>query len=231
MSARPVPVPETCSALYAVLTPEALDREDHLELPTVAMLKHNGTSEAAIKRFQAAKHQHVLSCEAAPEAMADALLDLRKTALTLAEKNKGIVVDLLSPRVLEYRADEVSLESAGQWFVLDYDRLDDGVLLTDGLERFGLPEVACRAVDREAHAMYSAVLTGLAHRLIAEWPTNDPVGRATVTLRDIAYGLGDAEASSTPNDRAIEVDIDYDPIDHLLVVTLDGDPASLLFAP
>ncbi len=79
--------------------------------------------------------------------------------------------------------------------------------------------------------MYSAVLAGLVHRLLAEWPANDPVGGATVTLRDIAYGLGDAQAATTPKGRSIDVDIAYDPDDEVLVVTLDGDPAETLFAP
>jgi len=52
-----------------------------------------------------------------------------------------------------------------------------------------------------------------------------------VTLRDIAYGLGDAEAASTPKGRSIDVEIAYDADDHLLLVTLDGDPAESLFAP
>ena len=92
----------------------------------------------------------------------------------------------------------MSLAHAQQWYVLDYDDLDDGLLRTDGLAQFGLPEVTVADVDPATHAMTDAVVAGLAHRLIAEWPSNDPVGPATVTLRDIAFGLGDAEASRTP---------------------------------
>jgi len=77
--------------------------------------------------------------------------------------------------------------------------------------------------------MVDAVIAGLAHRLIAEWPENDPVGPATVTLRDIAYGLGDLEAVTTPKDRAIDLVIDYDPGPHRLVVQLLQDPAEVLF--
>ena len=85
------------------------------------------------------------------------------------------------------------------------------------------------AVTRDGHAMFSAVLAGLVHRLIAEWPDHDPVGRATVTLRDIAYGLGDPDAAQTPNDRTIDVSIDYS--SGQLVVHLLADPAETLFAP
>jgi hypothetical protein len=85
-------------------------------------------------------------------------------------------------------------------------------------------------VDRETHAMTDAVVAGLAHRLIAEWPENDPVGPATVTLRDIAFGLGDPQAATTPKDRTLDLLITYDPGPHRLVVQLLQDPAEALFA-
>jgi hypothetical protein len=56
------------------------------------------------------------------------------------------------------------------------------------------------------------------------------VGPATVTLRDIAFGLGDAEAASTPEGRSIDVLIDYEPGPHRLLVQLMDDPAAALFA-
>jgi hypothetical protein len=100
-----------------------------------------------------------------------------------------------------------------------------------GLTAFGLPEVAVEGVDPTGHAMFGAVLAGLVHRLIAEWPANDPVGTATITLRDIAYGLGDPGAAETPKDRSVELSIDYDPDEGRLVVRLLADPATALFAP
>jgi hypothetical protein len=132
--------------------------------------------------------------------------------------------------VLELRPEEVSLAHAQQWYVLDYDDLSEGRIRTDGLAQFGLPEVAVSDVDPETHAMTDAVIAGLAHRLIAEWPTNDPVGPATVTLRDIAFGLGDEKASEIPEGRSIDVLIDYDPGPHQLQVQLMDDPAEVLFA-
>ncbi|HSI26600.1 MAG TPA: hypothetical protein VK948_04260, partial [Aeromicrobium sp.] len=150
--------------------------------------------------------------------------------LELAREHDGIVVELLPPRVLEFRPDQVSLAHAQQWYVLDYDDVDDGILRTDGLSQFGLPEVMVVEVDLENRVMTDAVVAGLAHRLIAEWPKNDPVGPATVTLRDIAFGLGDLQASTTPRDRTIDLLIDYDPGPHRLVVQLLQDPAEVLFA-
>jgi hypothetical protein len=162
--------------------------------------------------------------------MADAVRDCRIHTLDLAGQHDGVVVELLPPRVLEMRPDEVSLAHAQQWYVLDYDDLDDGLLRTDGLEQFGLPEVTVAEVDPATHTMTDAVVAGLAHRLIAEWPSNDPVGPATVTLRDIAFGLGDAGAANTPEGRSIDVLIDYEPGPHRLLVQLMDDPAAALFA-
>ena len=230
MSTRPVPVPETCSASYALMTPEALDHEDHLPMPNEALLRRYGTSDASLARLRECPHQLLLHCQAPTEVMADAVRDCRIQALDLAARHDGIVVELLPPRVLELQPEDVSLAHAQQWYVLDYDDLEDGLLRTDGLEQFGLPEVTVADVDPATHAMTDAVVAGLAHRLIAEWPSNDPVGPATVTLRDIAFGLGDAEASETPEGRSIDVLIDYEAGAHRLLVQLMDDPAEALFA-
>ena len=230
MSTRPVPVPGTCSASYALMTTDALDHEDHLPMPNEALLRRYGTTDASLDLLRDRPHQLLLHCQAPTEAMADAVRDCRIHALDLAAQHDGVVVELLPPRVLELRPDEVSLAHAQQWYVLDYDDLDDGLLRTDGLEQFGLPEVTIAAVEPDTHAMVDAVMAGLAHRLIAEWPSNDPVGPATVTLRDIAFGLGDAEASRTPEGRSIDLLIDYEPGPHRLLVQLMDDPAEALFS-
>lgn len=230
MSTRPVPVPETCSASYALMTPEALDHEDTLPMPNDALLRRYGTSDASLARLHACPHQLLILCEAPTQVMADAVRDCRIQALELAARHDGVVVELLPPRVLELDPEQVSLAHAQQWYVLDYDDLDDGILRTDGLSQFGLPEVVVSEVDRETHAMTDAVVAGLAHRLIAEWPSNDPVGPATVTLRDIAFGLGDPDASRTPEGRSIDLIIDYEAGPHRLLVQLMDDPAKALFA-
>jgi hypothetical protein len=231
MTARPVPVDVAPTVMYAVMTPEAFGAEDLIPPPSPELLRHYGSSELAMRRLRSRPHQHLILRAATLEDVAFATRDARIDALLLAEQHDGVVIDLAIPRVVEHRSDEVSLAHATQWYVVSYDELSDGRLRTQGLASFGLPEAVVVGVDESAHAMYSAVLAGLVHRLLAEWPANDPVGRATVTLRDIAYGLGDGEAASTPRDRTIDVEISYDDEDHLLVVTLDGDPAESLFAP
>jgi hypothetical protein len=229
MSTRPVPVPDTCTASYALMTPSPLEHEDHLPMPNDSLLRRYGTSDAALSRLQECPHQLVVQCQAPVERMADAVRDARVDLLDRAARLEGVVLELLPPRVLELRPEQVSLAHAAQWYVLDYDDLADGVLRTDGLAQFGLPEVVVSGIDVERHAMTDAVVAGLAHRLIAEWPEHDPVGPATVTLRDIAYGLGDADAAHTPADRTIDMLIDYEPVAHHLLVELMADPAEVLF--
>lgn len=230
MSARAVPVPEFSSASYALMTAEPLEREDDFPLPSPSLLRRYGTTDDALERLRGRPHQLLITCHAPTAKMAAAVRDARIHALDLARQHDGVVVELLPPRVLEFRPDEVSLAHAQQWYVLDYDGLDEGVLRTDGLSQFGLPEVTVVEVDREQHVMADAVVAGLAHRLIDEWPQNDPVGPATVTLRDIAFGLGDPQASTTPADRTLDLLIDYDPGPHRLVVQLLQDPAAVLFS-
>jgi hypothetical protein len=230
MSARPVPIPDVSAASYALMTAEPLEHEDDFPLPNEALLRRYGSSAEALDRLRKRQHQLLITCQAPTKDMAEAVRDARIHALQLAAEHDGVVVELLPPRVLELTPEQVSLAHAQQWYVLDYDDLDDGLLRTDGLSQFGLPEVTVVEVDRATHAMTDAVIAGLAHRLIAEWPENDPVGPATVTLRDIAFGLGDPQAAATPKDRTLDLLIDYDPGPHRLVVQLLQDPAEVLFA-
>lgn len=230
MSARPVPIPDVSTASYALMTADPLEHEDDFPMPNEALLRRYGSSSEALDRLRHRQHQLLITCQAPTKDMAEAVRDARIHALQLAATHDGVVVELLPPRVLELTPDQVSLAHAQQWYVLDYDDLDDGLLRTDGLSQFGLPEVTVVDVERATHTMVDAVVAGLAHRLIAEWPENDPVGPATVTLRDIAFGLGDPEAAAIPKDRTLDVLIDYDPGPHRLMVQLLQDPAEVLFS-
>lgn len=231
MSTRPVPVDVEPRVMYAVMTAAPLESEDLIPPPSPELLRHYGSSDLAIQRLRSRTHQYVLMRQATLADAAFVMRDSRIDALLLAEQHDGVVIDLGIPRVVEQRSDEVSLAHATQWYAVDYEGLLDGHLRTVGLASFGLPEVIVEGVDPAGHAMYGAALAGLAHRLIAEWPDNDPVGHATVTLRDIAYGLGDVEATATPGDRSIDVTIDYDVDDDVLRVSLLDDPGEVLFAP
>ena len=214
--------------MYAVMTPQSIDSDDLIPPPSPELLRHYGSSEVAMRRLRSRPHQQLIMRQSTLEDVAFATRDARIDALLLAEEHDGLVIDLSIPRVVEQRSDEVSLAHATQWYVVSYEDLPEGRLHTVGLASFGLPEAVMQGVDEVTHAMFSAVLAGLVHRLLAEWPANDPVGPATVTLRDIAYGLGDAQAAETPRDRSIDVEVAYD--GENLIVTLNSNPAETLFA-
>ena len=217
--------------MYAVMTSSSLETDDLIAPPSPALLRRYGTSEAALDRLASRQHQRLVMRTSTLADAAFAHRDARVEALTLAEEHDGVVIDLGIPRVVGQRSHEVSLAHAAHWYADDVAALEAGHLATIGLTAFGLPEVVVGGVSPAQHAMASAVLAGLVHRLIAEWPANDPVGRATVTLRDIAYGLGDPGAPSTPRDRSLDVEVEYDPEQDRLVVLLLADPATTLFAP
>lgn len=217
--------------MYAVMTAEPLGTDDVIPPPSPELLRRYGTSEVALRRLRSRRHQTLLLRTSTLDDAAFVHRDVRVQALLLAQEHDGVVIDLGIPRVVDDRAEEVSLAHATQWYVVDYTGLAAGRLVTLGLTSFGLPEAAVEGVGHDRHAMVGAVLAGLVHRLIAEWPANDPVGTATVTLRDIAYGLGDPAADATPNDRSLDVAIQYEPDEDHLVVRLLADPASALFAP
>ena len=215
--------------MYAVMTAEPLESDDLLPPPSSAILRHYGTSEASMNQLAARPHQFLVMKRSTLDDVALVTKDARIEALRLAEAHDGLVIDLAIPRVIEQRSDDVSLAQATQWYAVDYAELEKKRIRTIGLAAFGLPEIVMQGVPETNHAMYSAVLAGLAHRLIAEWPANDPVGQATVTLRDIAYGLGGSEAAATPKDRTIDVDIAYRKTTNVLAVKVLGDPAKQLF--
>ncbi|WP_344327329.1 hypothetical protein [Aeromicrobium halocynthiae] len=230
MSTRPVPVPRTCQAMYVVLTPRPLGVDDTLPLPSAALLRHHGTSAAALERFESLRHQRVLHHRVPVERAVDAAVELRVEALRLAEEHDGVVVDLTVPRVLELGSHEVSAGAASQWYVLDAAAVLDGRLQTDGLVQFGLPELRIDDVGPGARAVGGAVVAGIVHRLVAEWPDHDPVGPAGITLRDIAHGLGDPQAKETPVKPVLAIDIAHDDRAQVLTATWQDDPAEVLFA-
>lgn len=224
-----VPQPKVCAAIYAVMTPHPLDREDHVAMPMEFLLRLRGSSDLGMQRLKKRPFQFLIRDESDAAGAAAMALETRIKALELAEAHDGVAVDMLLPRVVEHGSAETSLTDASQWFVFEYDADEDGHIMTHGLDQFGLPELHSFGVPPAQKAMYDAVLTGIAFRLIDEWPDHDPVGPATITLRDIAYGFGDPAASSTPDDRSVDVTLSYAEDEHELRVTLHDDPATNLF--
>lgn len=224
-----VPQPNVCAAIYAVMTPHPLEHEDHVAMPMEFLLRLRGSSDLGMQRLRKRPFQFLIRAESDTSGARAMAFETRITALQLAEAHDGVAIDMLLPRVVEHGSASTSLSNASQWFVFEYDADENGHIMTHGLDQFGLPELHSFGVPAAQRAMYDAVLTGIAFRLIDEWPAQDPVGPATITLRDIAYGFGDPAASSTPNDRSVDVTLAYDEDEHELRVTLHDDPATSLF--
>lgn len=214
-----VPVRERCQSVHGVLTARPLDRDDVWELPPESLLRRFGASAQDLARIADRPHVRLVHGSASTADAAAMVVAVRREALELARENDGVVLDLAVPRVV--RIEEPDLAVARQWVALD---LDGDEVRSIGLEAFGLPEISCPGVSVDATPATLAVLMGLSHRLIDEWPANDPIGPAVVTLRDIAHGFGDAEAPVTSTDKGLAVGIDLDVERDVLAITLLDDP-------
>lgn len=225
MSARPVPVPAVLTIAYVVLTAEPLDRDDLVPLPERSLLRLRGSSVKDLDRMADLPHQRVVSRSVGPGAARLAAEEALREAIEIAERHDGLVVDLQTPRVVE--ASVPGPRPAAAWFTFEYDLDNPGELRTHGLNVIGLPEIAMRGVPEGERRVYDMVVVGLVHRLFDEWPTQDPVGPARVTLGDIAAGYegGDPEL----NERGVDVLIDYDPELPALTVEVMTNPGTALF--
>lgn len=227
-----VPVPDVRHSVHAVVTATPLEPDEPVPvpLPTVALLRRFGAEADQLAAFEARPHAHVLH-RSGPVATAQAdAVAARLEALTLAEQHDGLVVDLSVPRLVTHTVDETDPHAPRQWVALDVDGVQatGSDVVSHGLATFGLPEIRCADVPLIALAATIAVLTGLTHRLLAEWPENDPVGAATVTLADVADALGEP---APPRDPAAEgaygVEVTIAVSGDELAVTIDGDAVAL----
>jgi len=220
-----VPRPDHVHALYAVMSANPIDPPGDAPLPDERLLRLRGASADQIEDLRTRPCQHVVSDTAELQQAVQMQRRTRTHAIAIASEHDGIVLDLQIPAVVPLESDPTL--TAALWIGFDYDRIGDGEITVLGLEAFGLPPAVIDHVDPDHHAMYTALATGLAQRFIDEWPAHDPLGGATVTLRDIAYGLGDAQAETTPADRGACVDISFD--GERLHVTTTDDLAQTLF--
>ncbi|MBM9462817.1 hypothetical protein JL108_05100 [Aeromicrobium sp. YIM 150415] len=229
MSTTAVPRPGQVDVMYAVVTTSPFERDDPLPTGLEPLLRRNGTNEQLLAMWREREHAHVLLRSVPLADAGETHLRTRAAALALAAENDGVVVDLAIPRLVEPPSGELSLAYSDAWVMVHYEVADRGVIGSRGLESFGLPELCVTVPDGADPAMCGAVTSGLTHRLLDEWPQMDPVGPAVITLRDIAFGLGDPQAAEIGTERRIRIEIGYDDIAHELDVTLLDDPA-LLFA-
>lgn len=227
-----VPVPDVRHSVHAVVTATALEPVEPVPvpLPTVALLRRFGADADQLAAFEARPHARVLH-RSGPVATAQAdAVAARLEALTLAAQHDGLVVDLAVPRLITHTVDEADPRAPRQWVALDVDGVQatGSDVVTHGLATFGLPEVRCSDVPLIALAATIAVLTGLTHRLLAEWPEHDPVGAATVTLADVAESLGEPVPPRDPEaGGAYGVEVTIALVGDELAVTIDGDAVAL----
>ena len=225
-------------AIYLVLTTARLDldesgdvdvrpfADDSRALPPANLLVARGSTMTDLE--QLADRPHVLAVTKAADLadVHDIEQATRVRALELAAAYDGLVIDTAVPRIL--RPDAAPTPAAHEWFAFSHD---DTSIRTHGMARFGVPELGNDQSTKERLPMYDAVLVGIAQRLIEEWPGNDPIGPATITMLDIARGYGDTAADSDDPTltRNVDVSLRYDPDRRLLEVTLHDDPAEALF--
>lgn len=227
-----VPVPDVRHSVHAVVTAAPLEPVEPVPvpLPTVALLRRFGADADQLAAFEARPHARVLH-RSGPVATAEAdAVASRLEALTLAAQHDGLVVDLAVPRLVTHTVDETDPRAPRQWVALDVDGVQatGSDVVTHGLATFGLPEVRCADVPLIALAATIAVLTGLTHRLLAEWPENDPVGDATVTLADVAEALGEPVPPRDPAAQdAYGVEVTIAVVGDELAVTIEGDAVAL----
>ncbi|HLR84692.1 MAG TPA: hypothetical protein VK059_07055 [Nocardioidaceae bacterium] len=225
-------------AIYLVLTAEAVDlrengdvdvqpfTDDSRALPPADLLVARGSDITDLE--QLADRPHVLAVTKASDLSEAHEIECaaRARALQIADEHDGLVVDTAVPRIL--RPDATRSPAAHEWFAFSHDGT---AIRTHGMARFGLPELGNEQAAQERLPMYDAVLVGVAQRLIEEWPGNDPIGPATITMLDIARGYGDAavDGDDPTLTRSVDVSLRYDRGDRLLDVTLHDDPAAALF--
>lgn len=225
-------------AIYLVLTADTLDlresgevdvqpfADDSRALPPANLLVARGSDITDLE--QLADRPHVLAVTKASELPEAHEIECatRARALDIAGEHDGLVVDTAVPRIL--RPDATRTPAAHEWFAFSHD---DTAIRTHGMARFGLPELGNEQAPKERLPMYDAVLVGVAQRLIEEWPSNDPIGPATITMLDIARGYGDASADTDDPtlERSVDVSLRYDRGKGLLDVALHDDPAAALF--
>ena len=227
-----VPVPDVRHSVHAVVTARPLEPVEDVPvpLPTVALLRRFGADAAQLSAFEARPHARVLHRSGGvATSQADAVA-ARLEALTLAAQHDGLVVDLAVPRLVTHTVDETDPRAPRQWVALDVDevKVTGSDVVSHGLATFGLPEMRCSDVPFAALPATLAVLNGLTHRLLAEWPEHDPVGPATVTLADVAEALGEPVPPRDPASTGgygVEVEIAFTGDE--LAVRVRGDVVAL----
>ncbi len=220
-----IPRPERLRPLYVVATSTDVGTGETPPLPSLELLASTGSSADEIAALIERPFATAIMVEVPIDEGMSAERECRRAAFAFAIEHDGVVIDAAVPRILGMHRHYPRLTAATSWFVLSRD--GDSVA-TSGLQRFGLPELVCR---QAAGPMFDAVLTGLAQRILRQWPAQEPTGPYIVSLRDIAYGYGDDSAGGEDPTfaRSLELSVRFDQLQHVLEVTVHDDPAATLF--
>lgn len=230
-----VPLRTACHSLHLLATPEPLPDDIGASaadwpLPPAALLRRFGARPADLAALEARPHLRLLARTASVADAVASHVGARREVLTLADRHEGVVVDLGVPRLVTHRLEDTDPAIASQWVAFEVDP-GEGIV-SHGLETIGLPELQTVSPAPDDLPATLAALTGLAHRLLEEWPNHDPVGPATVTLRDVGYGLGDPSAGEAAGSHGVRVRLDliaHPDGGHRLAVAF-LEPATRLFA-
>ncbi|WP_344197522.1 hypothetical protein [Aeromicrobium alkaliterrae] len=226
-----VPVPDTRHSVHAVVTaqPVGPDVPSPVPLPTPALLRRFGADREQLDGLAARPHVQVLHRTGPTASAATDAVAARLEALTIAAQHDGLVIDLAVPRFVTHPLEATDPTIAKQWVAMDLAPATETSLdiVSHGLATFGLPELRASAVGPASLPAGIALLTGLAHRLLVEWPQNDPVGPATITLDDVAAGLGEPGLGDAESAPSSGVRISLDLVAEELAVTFLDDPVTL----
>jgi hypothetical protein len=178
------------------------DDIDSLPLPPLLLLRSAGPVSAEAARVVEAPMRawSVILRTPADEAVS-AQYAARAAAALLAHHVDGVGVDLAVPRVWPRLSPDADPARTADWFVLERGGGDGTVSTTTrGLARFGLPELRVVGVDAASVPAWDAVLTGLAHRLVADG-AGSPPAQVDLGLRDIAAGYAEPVDPDDPTLR------------------------------
>ena len=238
MTARPVPVPAGAQRHVRRHDRRAPRRpSDLVPLPSPELLRRYGTSERRCARLPVA---------ASTSTLAAARAGLDDAAARPARHPGRGAADRRGPRRRRHRPGGPARRRARVRRGLarrtprsgtssTTPTLESGRLTTRrARRRSGCPRSSSAASTGRATRCLGAVLAGLAHRLIAEWPANDPVGRRD---RDAARHRVGAWATPRPRHdpgrpaRSTVTSTTTRTGDRLRRPRSLDDPAATLFAP
>jgi uncharacterized protein YegJ (DUF2314 family) len=150
--------------------------EDLPPLP-IALLTAFGATDEQATTVQKSRHSIAITAHYRPGWPPLHEWAARGLAAAIASRVDGLLIDVFTPRVLDPDEASGSLPSpdrqirVADWVLVPQSAGDGGDfdLATNGLSRFGLPELRAAEVPPALAGPYAAVLSGVASRLLSAW--------------------------------------------------------------